>query len=104
MHFIPISALLYIDSDDWRKSPGVPCTATPIFADRRYQPIRAPTSGMSGIGDKLRRRSPNVPLPAILYARRGETIKEETNNSNNHIARSCTKVLRTRTLGWKLPF
>ena len=46
-----ISAILYADRRDRRKSPGVPGAAIAIFVDRRDRRIKSPISGMSDIGD-----------------------------------------------------
>ena len=46
--------------------------AIAIFADRRDRRIKSPISGMSDIGDFIRRHSPSVSVPAIFYAHRCE--------------------------------
>ena len=56
-------AILYADRCDWRKLPGVPGAAFAIFANRR---IKLLISGMSDIGDEIRRHLPSVPIPAIF--------------------------------------
>ena len=47
----------------WR----VPANLIAIFADRRNRRTKSPISGMSDIGDLIRRHSPSVPVPAIFY-------------------------------------
>ena len=44
-------AILYADRGDWRKSPGVPGAAIPIFVRCRDRRIKSPISSMSDIGD-----------------------------------------------------
>ena len=50
----------------------MPGAAISIFADRRDRRIKLPISGMSDIGDFIRRHSPSVSVPAIFYAHRCE--------------------------------
>ena len=57
-------AILYADRCDRRKSPGVPGAAIGIFkVDRHDRRIKSLISGMSDIGDLIRRLSPSVPFP-----------------------------------------
>ena len=49
-----------------RKSPGVPGAVMAIFDDRRDRRIKSPISGMSDIGDLIRRHSPSVPVPLFF--------------------------------------
>ena len=44
-------SILYADSRDRRKSPGVSGAAISIFADRRDRRLKSLISGMSDIGD-----------------------------------------------------
>ena len=60
-------AILYADRRDRRKSPGAPGAAIAIFVDGGDRRIKSPISGMSDIGDQIRRHSPSVPVPAIFY-------------------------------------
>ena len=59
--------MLYADRRDRQKPPGVPGAAIAILADRRDRRIKSPISGMSDIGDKIRRHSPSVLVPAIFH-------------------------------------
>ena len=57
----------------------MPGGAIAIFVDRRDRRIKSPISGMSDIGDLIRRHSPSVPVPAIFYAHRCLSPPKSTN-------------------------
>ena len=50
-------AILYTDHGDRRKSPIVLGAAIAIFANPRDRGIKSPISGMSDIGDLIRRHT-----------------------------------------------
>ena len=56
----------------------MPGAAIAIFADRRDRPIKSPISGMSDIGDLIRRHSPSVPVHAISYGHYRESPVKST--------------------------
>ena len=93
-------AILYADRGDRRKSSGVPDAAIAIFADCRERRIKSPISGMSDIGDFIRRHSPSVSVPAIFYAHRCELPVKSINqvgrfyHMNNAEVPSAKKIAR----------
>ena len=61
-------AILYADHGDRRKSPIVLSAAIGIFANPRDRGIKSPISGMSDIGDLIRRHSLNMAAANNFFA------------------------------------
>ena len=80
--------------EDFQERSFKPATHLAIlYADRGDRRIKSPISGMSDIGDKIRRHSPSVPAPAIFYGHCCESPVKPT----HQVGRFTTWLFKTAT-------
>ena len=74
-----------------------------LYADCRDRCIKSPVSGMSDIGDYIRRHSPSVPLPAIFYAHHCESPVKSINQVGQFYRNDFSKLPHRRDRRKKSP-